>query len=179
VNLHPTRLADVASDLRKVGAAIGRDAEAAVASMEAHMESVRVRAANLPRPRVLTIEWLEPIMVGGTWMPELVALAGGEALVTRAGDHAPTLRDEELLGLDPAVVLLKPCGFDVGRTLAERNRVRVLRAMFPRARVYVADGSAYFNRPGPRLADSLEILASAVHPEVFGDDPRLVAIPGS
>jgi iron complex transport system substrate-binding protein len=143
------------------------------------MEHVRVRAASLPRPRVLTIEWLEPIMVGGTWMPELVAMAGGTPLVTRPGDHAPTLPDDALDKLEPDVVLLKPCGFDVARTLAERERVHVLRAMFPRARVYVADGSAYFNRPGPRLADSLEILASAVHPEVFGEDPRLVAIPGS
>ena len=176
VNLHPTRLADLAADLQKVAAAIGRDAEAVLARIEARMERVRVRASALPRPRVLTIEWLEPVMIGGTWMPELVTFAGGEPLVTRPGDHAPTLRDDELRGLDPDVVLVKPCGFDVGRTLAERGRVDVLRAIFSRARFYVADGSAYFNRPGPRLADSLEILASAVHPEVFGEDSRLIAL---
>jgi iron complex transport system substrate-binding protein len=109
-------------------------------------------------------------------MPELVAMAGGVPLVTRPGDHAPTLSDAALRELDPDVVLLKPCGFDVSRTMAERDRLQALRGTFPRARVYVADGSAYFNRPGPRLADSLEILASAVHPEVFGDDSRLVPI---
>jgi iron complex transport system substrate-binding protein len=176
VNLHPTRLADIAADLRKVGAAIGRDAEGAVARMNARMDRVRARASTLVRPRVLTIEWLEPVMIGGTWMPELVALAGGEPLVTQPGDHAPTLRDDELSATGPDVVLVKPCGFDVERTMAERDRLGALRAMFPRARFYVADGSAYFNRPGPRIADSLEILASAIHPKVFGADPRLVTV---
>jgi iron complex transport system substrate-binding protein len=116
-------------------------------------------------------------MIGGTWMPELVEMAGGEPLVTQPGDHAPTLSDGELRGLQPEVVLVKPCGFDVARTMVERDRVGVLRGMFPRARFYVADGNAYFNRPGPRIADSLEILASAIHPEVFGEDPRLMPLP--
>src|SRR6185436_4841199 len=121
VNLHPTRLADIAADLRKVGAAIGREPEGAVAHMEARMERVRARAAHLARLRVLTIEWLEPVMIGGTWVPELVEMAGGEPLVTQPGDHAPTLSDGELRGLEPEVVLVKPCGFDVDRTMAESD----------------------------------------------------------
>jgi iron complex transport system substrate-binding protein len=177
VNLHPTRLAHVAADLGAVGAALGRDPAPAIAALEARVALVRRHAGDLGRPSVLTIEWLAPAMIGGTWMPELVALAGGEPLVTSPGDHAPTLTDEQLRALEPEVVLLKPCGFDVARTLEERARVLELRACFPLARFYVADGNAYFNRPGPRIADSLEILASAVHPEVFGSDPRLVAIP--
>ena len=109
-------------------------------------------------------------------MPELVTLAGGEALVTRPGDHAPTLGDDELRSLDPEVVLVKPCGFDVERTMEERTRVEELRGFWRRARVYVADGNAYFNRPGPRIADSVEILAAAIHPEVFGVDRRLILV---
>ncbi len=113
-------------------------------------------------------------MVGGMWMPELVALAGGEALVTRPGDHAPTLSQEQLAALDPDVVVVKPCGFALGRTLEE---VHALRATLPwdswravaAGRVYVADGSAFFNRPGPRIVESLEILAACLHPEVYGD----------
>jgi iron complex transport system substrate-binding protein len=176
VNLHPTRLADVAADLASVAAAIGRDPGPAVRAMNEQMELVRRHASDLDRRRVLTIEWLAPVMIGGTWMPELVAMAGGEPLVTSPGDHAPTLTDDALAALEPDVVLVKPCGFDVARTMEERVRVDALRALFPRARFYVADGSAYFNRPGPRIADSLEILASAVHPEVFGTDPRLIEI---
>lgn len=176
VNLHPTRLGDIWEDLRRVGDALGRDAAPILATLQARVEAVRLRATGLPRRKVLTIEWLDPGMVGGTWMPELVQLAGGEPLVTVPGQHAPTLTDEALAALDPDVVLIKPCGFDIARTLAERPRVEALAAMFPRARTYVADGNAYFNRPGPRIVESLEILASAVHPETFGTDPRLVAV---
>ena len=176
VNLHPTRLADIWADLRRVGVALGLDAEGAMSGLAARVDAVAARAAGLSRPGVLTIEWLEPAMIGGTWMPELAALAGGEALVAQAGEHAPTLTDEALAALDPDVVLIKPCGFDIARTLSERARVEAIAAMFPRARTYVTDGNAYFNRPGPRIVDSLEILAAAVHPKVFGADERLVRI---
>lgn len=178
VNLHPTVLADVWADLRKVAEALGADPSPVLAAMDARVEAVRARAERLPRPRVLTIEWLDPVMVGGTWMPELVDLAGGEPLVTSPGQHAPTLTDEALAALDPEVVLLKPCGFDLARTFAERARIEAIARMFPRARTWAADGNAYFNRPGPRIVDSLEILAAAVHPEVFGTHPGLVAVAG-
>ena len=108
-------------------------------------------------------------MIGGMWMPELVSLAGGTALVTEAGQHAPTLDAARLAALHPDVVLVKPCGFTLSRTLEEMD---VLRGAFPRAwhaRVYAADGNAYFNRPGPRVVESLEILATCVHPEAFPD----------
>ncbi len=176
VNLHPTRLADVWTDLAKVGDALGLDASAVLAGLHARMAAVGARAASLTRRRVLTIEWLEPVMVGGTWMPELVELAGGTPLVTSPGQHAPTLSDEALAALDPEVVVFKPCGFDVDRTWAELARVHEICRKFPAARAYVADGDAYFNRPGPRIVDSLEILASATHPDVFGQDPRLVTV---
>ena len=176
VNLHPTRLADIWADLRKVADALGRDAEPAERALLARVEAVRTRSSGLARPRVLTIEWLSPVMIGGTWMPELVEIAGGEPLVTKPGQHAPTLADDALAALDPDVVLVKPCGFDVPRTFEERARVEALAALFPRARTYVADGNAFFNRPGPRIVESLEILAAAVHPEVWGPDERLVAI---
>lgn len=176
VNLHPTRLADIWGDLKRVGEALGLDADPALSEYQKRVDAVAGRTAGLAQPRVLTIEWLEPAMVGGTWMPELVALAGGEPLVTLPGDHAPTLDDAALAALNPDVVLIKPCGFDIPRTLAERPRVEAIAAMFPRARTYIADGNAFFNRPGPRIVESLEILASAVHPEVFGLDERLVRV---
>lgn len=176
VNLHPTRLADVWDDVRRVGVALDKDPAPVLDALLARVDTIRARSAGLHRPKVLTLEWLEPGMVGGTWMPELVEIAGGEALVTRPGQHAPTLSDAELAGLDPDVVLVKPCGFDIARTFTEAPRVAALAAMFPRARTWVADGNAFFNRPGPRIVESLEILAAAVHPEVWGVDPRLVAV---
>jgi iron complex transport system substrate-binding protein len=135
---------------------------------------VRARAASLAKPNVLTIEWIDPVMIGGTWMPELVELAGGTALVTRPGDHAPTLTPDALAALDPApdVVLVKPCGFALERTLAELPALDALLARvdwpaLASGAVWIADGNAYFNRPGPRLADTLEILAEFLHPEIF------------
>lgn len=179
VNLHPTRLADIWSDIEKVGAALGRAQVAAdvVAKLRARVETIAARArAATTKPNVLTIEWIDPVMIGGTWMPELVELAGGRALVTSAGDHAPTLTTEQLIALDPApdVVVVKPCGFPLERTLSEMGALRELfaRVDWPAVksqRVWLADGNAYFNRPGPRIVDSLEILAACVHPDLFAD----------
>ena len=109
-------------------------------------------------------------------MPELVELAGGRALVTKPGDHAPTLTAEQFAALQPApdVVVVKPCGFPLARTMEEVDTLRRLLAplrwpAIQRGEVYVADGNAFFNRPGPRIVDSLEILAACVHPKLFAD----------
>jgi len=179
VNLHPTRWSEVMDDIERVAEAFGVTERGAteVAELERGRAAVAQRAAALgSRPNVLTIEWLDPVMVGGTWMPELVEWAGGHALVTETGQHAPTLTKEQLAALDPApdVVLVKPCGFPLERTFGERD---VLAAIFdgldwPAVKsgaIWVADGNAYFNRPGPRLLDSLEILAACTHPEAFAD----------
>ncbi|MEM8964568.1 MAG: cobalamin-binding protein [Acidobacteriota bacterium] len=174
VSLEPRRLGDVWRDILTVGDALGRRGADVVAEIEQRCAAIARRTTSISeRPTVLTIEWLDPIMVGGTWMPELVRLAGGEPLVTQPGEHAPTLSAEELVELDPDVVLVKPCGFDLART---RQEIELLEHKLPshwRAsrlhRVYVADGNAYFNRPGPRLVESLEILAACVHPELFTD----------
>ena len=172
VNLHPTRLEAIWADVERVAGAIGRanaGAQLAAVLRERAATIGRRAAAVRQRPRVLTIEWIAPVMIGGMWMPDLIELAGGEPLVTRAGEHAPTLDRNALQRLAPDVVLVKPCGFPLPRTLDE---IDVLREALPRAwrgRVYVADGNAYFNRPGPRIVESLEILAACVHPEVFAD----------
>ena len=173
VNLHPTRLDDIWTDILRVAEAIGRAGPAAqvVADLRARVGDIGRRAAGLRDrpPRVLTIEWIDPVMIGGMWMPELVTIAGGEPLVTGPGDHAPTLSREQLASLDPDVVLVKPCGFSLDRTLAELDALREALPRGWRARVYVADGNAYFHRPGPRIVESLEILAACLHPGAFQD----------
>jgi iron complex transport system substrate-binding protein len=177
VNLHPTQLADIWNDIGKVGAALGREREAGevVVKLRARVEAVRDRATRLrSRPSVLTIEWLDPVMVGGTWMPELVEIAGGRPLVTRPGDLAPTLGLEDLARLAPDVVVVKPCGYRLDRTRAESGAFldQVGPLGWPavrEGRFWLADGNAYFNRPGPRIADSLEILAACLHPAEFAD----------
>lgn len=172
VNLHPTRLDDIWDDIARVAQAIGRAMTSSqiVLDLRARVADIARRAGMLSeRPRVVTIEWIEPVMIGGMWMPELVMLAGGEPLVTRPGEHAPTLQGDRLAELDPDVVLVKPCGFSLGRTLDELDVLRQALPQSWQARVYVADGNAYFNRPGPRIVESLEIMAACVHPAAFPD----------
>ena len=181
-SLRPTRLEDLWRDIATVGAALGREQRAStlVAELQARVAHIGARAAALAeRPRVLTLEWLEPPMVGGTWMPDLIELAGGRALAARAGEGAPVLAPEALARLAPApeVVLVKPCGFSLERTLAERAQIRALLDPMPwpavrTGRIWLADGNAYFNRPGPRLVESLEILAACTHPAAFADLAR-------
>lgn len=179
VNLHPLRLADIWGDIERVSVALGRRAAGRelLAALDERVRSVAARAAAITaRPAVLTIEWLDPVMIGATWMPELVDLAGGRALVGRTGERAPTLSIADLARLDPApeVVVVKPCGFTLERTLSERDALAQLFGSLDwpaieNGRVWIADGNAYFNRPGPRIVDSLEILAACLHPLAFAD----------
>lgn len=177
VRQHPTQLADVWQNIAELGAALGseRAARGLLRDLDARVEAVENRVPrSSTRPAVLTIEWLDPVMIGGLWMPELVELAGGKAVAARSGERARTLTIDDLERLAPDVVLIKPCGFRISRTLEERSRLDALLARLPwpavrDGRVWIADGNAFFNRPGPRIVDSLEILAACMHPGVFGD----------
>ena len=177
VNLHPTRLDDIWGDVMRVAEALGRSAEGAavVSHLRARVDAIADRSrACAASPRVLSVEWLDPVMIGGMWMPELIERAGGVPLLTRPGEHAPTLSTDALRSLDPDVVVVKPCGFPLERTLKELS---LLRTSLPweswhavqDGRIYIADGNAYSNRPGPRIVESLEILAACLHPEAFQD----------
>lgn len=174
VSLRPTRFAHVLDDLTRVGEAIGRAAEARDlrARLGQRIDAIAIRAAQSGvRPRVVSIEWIDPVMLGGTWMPELIELAGGIAVGAATGEPAPTLAPGDLAALRPDVVLVKPCGFTLARTLTERAVLdrAILDVAGEGTRVYVTDGNAFFNRPGPRLVESLEILAGCTHPELFAD----------
>ena len=174
VSLRPTRLGDVLDDVERVAGALGLPAEgrALRAEMEGRWREIGRRAqAAASRPRVVSLEWIEPPMIGGTWMPELVTLAGGTPAGAEPGRPAPTVDPAALSALRPDVVVVKPCGFSMERALAERDVIErlVVAAVGPAARVYVTDGNAFFNRPGPRLCESLEIMAACVHPEIFAE----------
>jgi iron complex transport system substrate-binding protein len=184
VSLHPRRLGDILDDIARVAEAVGRPAAGArvVAALRDRIQQVQTVASRSPRrPRVVTVEWIQPVMLGGLWMPELIELAGGQPLGVAAGAPAPTVGPDVLARLAPDVVVVKPCGFTVQRTLAE---LPVLGRTLPwaawtgqgrAARVYVADGSAYFNRSGPRIVDSLELLAALLHPGRFPDQAARLA----
>lgn len=174
IRLHPERLDDIYDDLHRIGDALGRGEQAAnlIDTLKARMTHLRDTSRRLPSRSVLMVEWLQPVMIGGLWSVDLAAAVGARALASAPGAHARTLGMDELAGLDPDVVVIKPCGFDLARVLDEVPRFG---EYFPwtqwRAvdedRVFIVDGNAYFNRPGPRIVDSAEILAACMHHEEF------------
>lgn len=169
IALSPRRLDDVWDDLRRIGAAIDRPAAPVIDASTSRLAELRARFAGAPRPRVLTLEWLDPPMVGGLWMPELIEAAGGDALACAVAEHARTLDDDALAALDPDVVIVKPCGWPLAITRREVAAVRARIAPRWRAAVFLADGNAFFNRPGPRLVDSAEIIAACLHGDAAAD----------
>jgi iron complex transport system substrate-binding protein len=174
VSLRPTRLGDVLGDVERVAGALGRREQGAAvrAQLEQRIAAIAQRAARTgTRPRVVSLEWIDPLMIGGTWMPELIELAGGQVVGATAGAPAPTIDPAALAALAPEVVVIKPCGFAIERSRAELSVIErtVLAVVAPGTRVYLTDGNAFFNRPGPRLVESLEIMAACVHPDAFAD----------
>ncbi len=175
VSLESKGLFDVWEDIRRVAGALGAEerGERLVGELQRRMEEVAGRAAELPdRPTVACVEWIDPLMAAGNWMPQLVEMAGGVNLFGQANEHSPWMTWEELRDADPGVIVVLPCGFDIEKTRREMPALtgkagwEGLKAV-QNGRVYLTDGNQYFNRPGPRLAESLEILAETFHPEVF------------
>jgi iron complex transport system substrate-binding protein len=175
VSLEPNRLADVWADIQRVADALGmaRQGDELIGQLQGRMKAVVQRAEQLTEcPSVACLEWVDPLMAAGNWMPELVGMAGGRNLFGVAGEHAPWMTWGQLREKDPDVIVSLPCGFDLEKTRIEtatlaRNpewaRLRAVRE----GRVHVTDGNQYFNRPGPRLVESLEILAEILHPAEF------------
>ncbi len=167
-------VAGVRDTIRLVGRAVGvpERADRCVREIEWRIASVRARVEGRPTPRVLALEWLEPPLVPGHWVPEMVALAGGNLLRGVAGRPSFAMPWEDLADLDPDVLLVMPCGFDLAAARADARRYGAsLRAVAPRAirsaRAYAVDATAHFSRPGPRVADGVELLAALLHPDVF------------
>jgi iron complex transport system substrate-binding protein len=181
VALNPLRLDDIFADVLRLGAATDRGAAAEryVADLRRRVEAVRARTGGLPpeqRRRTACLEWIDPPMIAANWTPELVDLAGGTQPLAIAGRHSTYTPWDAIRAFDPEVIVIMPCGFDLSRTIDEAAVLR----NFPGWRelgavragtVYAVDGNALFNRSGPRIVDSLELLAKLIHPELHGIAP--------
>jgi len=175
VAVNPSTLDDVMNDIITVGRETGTLAKARefVARLRARVASVACRVRTFrERPRVAVIEWLDPPMAAGNWVPEMVRMVGGCDVLGKAGGHSHWISWDDVATADPDVVVLIPCGFTLDRVIAEAATPAVwphlqrLRA-FHQGRAWAVDGHHLFNRPGPRLVDSLEVLAEIVQPEAF------------
>ena len=175
VTLEPLSLASIWDDILKIARALsagqtGRDLNA---RLQSKMDDIAGRTKTLSvKPTVASIEWLEPLMAGGNWMPDLVTMAGGINSFGESGKESPLLKWESIFREDPDFIFILPCGYSIDRTLSEID------TLFERAgwddltavqkdRVFILDGNQYFNRPGPRIAESLEIIAEILHPDLF------------
>ena len=171
VNLEPQSLDGLFKAIRRVAAAVGVSADHTIRQLEGRVEAVAMRSAGVSeRPRVPFLEWIDPPFSGGHWNPELVRLAGGIEGLGKEGRPSRRLRWEEIFEWQPEALVIACCGFTVERARQDLAGLRSIAGWdtLPAVRthrVYVADGSQYFNRPGPRLVESLELLAHALHPE--------------
>jgi len=184
LNLEPTTLDGVLDTITLVGEAAGCPAEAArvVAGLRGRIEAVRARASGASsRPRTVLLEWIDPLFGGGHWDPELVHIAGGWDGVGCL--HGPSTRVDwaDIRAFAPEVLVVAQCGFGVERSAQDMPLLEALPGYdalpaVRAGRVFVANGSDYFSRPGPRLVDSLEMLASLIHPALFGPPPTSPAL---
>ena len=166
-------IAGIFDDIERVGEAIGRAREAAsfVASLRERIDRVRERVAGLPHPTVVALEWVDPLFSAGHWVPEQVAAAGGVELIGRTNARSREISLDDVVAADPDYVLILPCGFDAQRA-ARESRVLIADERWTQLRavrdghVLTLDGNAYFSRPGPRVVDGIELLASALHGKV-------------
>jgi iron complex transport system substrate-binding protein len=186
VSLEPRTLPEVLDCLRVVGDVLGaaETAETRASGLRARLESVRQRVADLPRRRVAAIEWMDPIWPAGHWVPDQIEAAGGRALLAASGEHTRPVPWQAVLDETPEVLLLLPCGLAPERTLSEIDVLTGLPGWpdLPAVRageVWVLDGPAYFNRPGPRVVRGVEVLAHVLHgievdpPVTVGEARRL------
>ena len=170
VSLRPHTLNDIYSDNQRIADALGipEAGHALNASMQARFKEIAAKVAGRPKPRLAFIEWIDPAMSGGHWMPELIEIAGGINLFGHHGAQSPWISVSDVAAADPDVILVAPCGYDLQKTeeemaVLDRNPVwQSLRAVRG-GNVFLSDGNAFFNRPGPRLVGSAEILSEILH----------------
>ena len=191
VNLEPTSLVDIFGDIRRVADACGarERGEKLIINLSERVENVRKQAATIPdRPRCFLMEWVDPPFCSGHWGPELVEIAGGQDSLGRKHQPSAQIEWQQVLDARPEIIVLALCGYDIDRARCDYELLRRFPGFgsIPAAdsgQVYIVNASAYFARPGPRIVDSLEILAGVLHPTEFPEfvsrgpeDPRVARI---
>jgi iron complex transport system substrate-binding protein len=170
ISLDPSTLGEVLADVPRLAAAAGvpEAGERLAAQAAERLERVERAVAGAPRPRVVALEWLDPVYIGGHWVPQMIELAGGEDPLGQPGERSRTAGWDEVEAARPDVVVSMPCGLDAEQAAVETDRHRERLDRLD-ARVHPVDAAAYFSRPGPRLVDGVELLAELLHPELVAE----------
>ena len=172
ISLKPKMLGDIWDDVQNVAnqLSVNEKGREFHEEKESRIKAIQTRRRDATAPKVLTIEWIDPIYIGGMWLPEMITIVGGQVCIAESGQPAPVVNREDLEKIEPDVVVIKPCGYKLEQTLKE---LELLKKQLPdwekSPRIYLVDGNSYFNRPGPRILDSLEILAYCTYPDLYLD----------
>ena len=177
ISLSPNTLNDVFNDIKKVAKTLGVLNETnknKINKLELRLSEIKTRSAiQTKKPLVACIEWINPLMIAGNWIPEMVEIAGGINVLGKNGENSHWIKFDEIASIDPDLIIFLPCGFNITKTVKElkmclNNDIKweTLKA-YQNNKLFVADGNQFFNRPGPRLIESLEILAEIIHPNIF------------
>lgn len=173
ISLDPHTVGEVLGDARTLAQATDRKDVAVdlIETASARIDRIRVAVRTARRPRVVALEWLDPPFVAGHWTPQLIEFAGGEDVLGFPGENSEERTWEEIAAAQPDIVIVMPCGYDAEIAHREAEMHRDQLAALGAGEVVAVDASAYFSRPGPRIVDGLELLASILHPELFPDSP--------
>ncbi|WP_342647129.1 cobalamin-binding protein [Mucilaginibacter sp. CSA2-8R] len=175
ISLQPNSLNGILDNIREVAIALNvvNVGDELLEELQERIDIIQHKLRFIEKkPAVACIEWLEPLMTSGNWVPELVTIAGGTPVLSQAGKHSPYINWDDLREQDPEIIVVMACGFSVERTLKEISTLLQLPGFadlqaIKNQRFYIADGNQYFNRPGPRIVDSIEILAEIINPKQF------------
>ena len=167
LSLDPATLGEVLAGADELARAahVPEAGERLRAEAAARLDRITIAVAGTERPRVAALEWLDPVFVGGHWVPQMIDLAGGEDLLGMPGEHSQTATAEEIAATAPQVAVAMPCGYDAERSAVEAREHAGVLAGIGAERVVAVDASSYFSRPGPRLVDGVELLAHVLHPD--------------
>lgn len=174
VSLSPTNLEEIYESIQTIGRALNVEEQAhqLIGELQLRMDIIRNTVIGEPVKRVACLEWIDPLMTGGNWIPELLEVVGAEYLLSEPGQHSPWIDWKEVVDENPDVILVMPCGYDIDQTLNEMYRLtqkddwNSIKAV-QNNEVYILDGNRYFNRPGPTIFESTRILGEILHPSLF------------
>ena len=177
ISLEPNTLNDVFNDIKRVAKDLNIENETnnkLINNLKTRIEKIKnLAATKKQKPLVACIEWIDPLMIAGNWIPEMVEIAGGTNILGKSGDNSHWIKFEEIIDQNPEIIIFMPCGFNIEKTKKEldsyikkNNSIHSLKA-YNNHKLFVVDGNQFFNRPGPRLIESLEIFAEIIHPNIF------------
>ena len=177
ISLEPNTLNDVFNDIKRVAKDLNIENESnnkLIENLEIRLKKIKnLSAKQKQKPSVACIEWIDPLMIAGNWIPEMVEIAGGTNILGKSGDNSHWIKFEEIIIQNPEIIIFMPCGFNIEKTKKEldsyikkNNSIHSLKA-YKNHKLFVVDGNQFFNRPGPRLIESLEIFAEIIHPNIF------------